>query len=316
MTTISGYGQWLGIYDLRGRIETRTALPIPYTSHLVVNPHEIVMVGDNRTTVAFNVVDLDSRRVVFSENLPQDLKPGVAQAEVHFGLSPDGSTLAAGYGGLVPPKPITLYDTQSWAQRTTIAPDPAVRPGVGDLVFSSDGRLLAFATSAGLRVAEIRTGKVARTISDLPGSVSRYAFSPVGDMIAMRSATPSEINPAVLKSSGVEVFRLSDGTLLASHAGPPALPDCKDTAEHCGMGGRILWDPRGRFIASGEGDGLLLWNPFLRPAHGVKIKGGFGPAALSPTGDWLAFGGIDDISLFRIGGATPRSPIEPGPPSL
>lgn len=303
ITVLSGYGKWLSVYDLHGNIKTRTALPVPYTAHFVLNPHQIVMAGNTRTRVAFNIIDLATNRVSFSQALPAGLDSGISQAEVHFGLSADGSTLAVGYGGLVSHEPITLYDTNTWSQKLAIAPDPAIRPGVGDLVFSPDGRLLAFGTAAGLDIVETRSGKPVRTFSDIPGFASRYAFSPDGDMIALRSNTPSEINLAVLKSSGVKVVRLADGALLASHPPPPVLPDCKDVAEDCGIGGRIFWDPRGRFIASGEGEGggLQLWNPFRRPAESVEIDRVFGPAALSPNGEWLAVGGIDDIVLFRIG---------------
>src|ERR1700733_525931 len=38
LTSITGYGGWPPVWDLSGRISKETPLPIPYTSHFVLDP--------------------------------------------------------------------------------------------------------------------------------------------------------------------------------------------------------------------------------------------------------------------------------------
>ena len=306
LTSITGYGGWLTVWDLSGRISKETPLPIPYTYHFVLDPRRIVMIGNSNTNVAFSVIEVPSGNIIFSETVPPGSNSGDPHATLHFALSPDGPTLAVAYGWTLPGQPIALYDTRDWHKRATIDAVIDGRSGTGLFGFSRDGKLLAFSIgNGGLNIFDTAANKILRTF---PGAPNHFAFSPDASMVALQLLGDGS-NPSMSRSLEINIFRLADGVLLASHAPPPVAADCSGAepadATDCGVGGDILWDPRGHFLTFQEGGRIVrLWNPFASasPDAVIKLRGRDGGFALSPSGDLLAVGNGGYISVFKIGG--------------
>jgi hypothetical protein len=300
IVSVSGYGKWLTVQDDKGHIDTESNIPIPYTYHLVVNSHEILMVGNTESNIAFYVTDLSTGNIIFQEPLPSKSERGSAQQSVHFALSQDGALLAVAYSAFSPGQPISFFDTKDWRKLSTVEVPVAGKGGVGTLAFSRDGTMLGFAINGGLVVMEVKSGETIKKIMVQP---SDFAFSPDGTMLAIQLQASSEINPGVYTSLGTQIFRLSDGVRIASHARPAVGPNCKDTGEDCGWSSHVLWDVKSRFVAFVEGnDTLRFWNPFDNSANDTKIEvPNFSDMALSFDGTRLAVANGDNISVFKIG---------------
>jgi WD40 repeat protein len=185
------------------------------------------------------------------------------------GFSPDGARLAAAGAG-----PVMLWDLAGTAA-------PQVLTGhentVESIAFSSDGRLLASASSdQTVRVWPLGGTEPPLILRADDGTVETVAFSSDGSRVASGH-------------SGSDTIRVwntteGDGTdplLLHGHDGPVW---------------SVAFSPDGRRLLSGSGDGTLrFWDPSY-PGDPRVLRGHTGPAwsvATSATGNTVASGGAD-----------------------
>jgi len=104
-------------------------------------------------------------------------------------------------------------------------------------------------------------------------------------MVAVETFAPVRLGMAFR----IEVFRIADGTKIASH------PSSGKEA--------LVWDPLGRFLGFADGaDTVRLWNPSTAGDGGVTLHVRPSPRylAMSPDARCLAVGNGDFISLFGV----------------
>lgn len=151
--------------------------------------------------------------------------------------SPDGETIAAGYGrfiGLLQksrPGQAILWDVRTGGRRLTMT---GYRDGVSSVAFSPDGKTLATSGYlAELKLWDLRTGTVRHAI-DTPGVIEKVVFSPDGTSVAAgiwitnedrtageakiwRATTGEETSRFTGHAEGVRCLAFSpDGKLLAT----------------------------------------------------------------------------------------------------
>ncbi|HEY1980865.1 MAG TPA: WD40 repeat domain-containing protein [Xanthobacteraceae bacterium] len=298
--TLSSYSDWLTVRDPAGRLEQERqypSLPSPYSRYFASNAQEIFFSGNNKTDLAFSVVDIASGRTVFQEHALQPNKPG--RDAVTFAPSPDGSVLAAAHDN-IPGHPISLYETKTWQKLSTIEA-PAAQDGMGRLVFSADGSRLAFVSSGKFFVVDARTGQSVSTIQ-IPARAGAFALSPDNTMVAVETIGS---NQSGLMPNGIGIFRLSDGVQIASHAPSYPGPNCPENREDCALSSPILWAPTGRCLIFPDGyHRIRIWNPFSGNGEDATIQTRYfeGAIALSPDGNRLAISNGDFVSVFDMGG--------------
>jgi len=219
-------------------------------------------------------------------------------------LSPDGLSIAAGYedGRLL------IYDARDGSERARL-PGHEVR--VDFAAFSPDGKRLVSLDSIGggeLRIWDLEAGTLERELGGELANSPDYlhaAFSPDGASLLVST-----------RSASVKAYRLADGKLARSYAGPSGnavaaayVPGDREIAALWDDGKVYIWDarigrrsrsiafteeglsietmrisPDGRFLA-GLGDGILgLWE--LQTGKLLWRTGGADPyiadAAFSP----------------------------------
>jgi hypothetical protein len=291
------YNGWLTVQETTGHVEEQKQLPSFSGYNVVVNAQEFIFPGKIGTDVAFSVVDITSGRTVFQEHVLDSSKP--SRDQVTFALSPNGSVLAVVHDN-IPGHPILLYDTKTWQKILTIE-SPATQHGVGQqLAFSADGSRLAFLSSDKFFVVDARTGQPI-TITAFPVRVGSFALSPDNTMVAVAEVA----NDPVFVLKGVRIFRLADGTQVASHAPPYRGPNCSENIEDCGLSSPILWAPSGRFLIFPDGHKMIrIWNPFGAEGKDATIRTRYCQCgiALSLDGGRLAISNGDFVSVFRVGG--------------
>jgi WD40 repeat protein len=303
--TLSSYGGAVMVHDPAGHVEQQRelpGLPSPFSPYFVSNGKQMIVAGETKTGVAFSVVDIASGRTVFQAPLLQPNDPGLDKAELT--LSRDGSVLATVHGQInghpVLKRPISLYDTRTWQKLSTIEL-PADPSEVGRLALSADGSRLAFWSSGKFFVVDARTGQPI-TITALPIQGATFiALSPDSSMAAVAEADTS---PSYSAAKAIRIFRLSDGTQVASRAAFSHGPDCSENQEDCGLNTPILWAPNGRFLIFPDGYHMIrFWKPFAEVGEDATIKIRFFEQgiALSPDGDRLAISNGNFVSVFRIG---------------
>ncbi|MFE9687353.1 PQQ-binding-like beta-propeller repeat protein [Streptomyces sp. NPDC006285] len=165
--------------------------------------------------------------------------PGESVRAVAF--TPDGSTLAVvdiETGG----DQVTLIDTATGRTQRTIEPN---RPSIMSLAFSSDGHILATASSSGVvKTWDRRTGRLQGSFS-AGGEVASLAFSPDGRTLA---------------AGGVRGVQLWD---LATRQTRITLPTRARAA--------VAFSPDGQTLAIDAGSYVGLWNVDLPdPAHAIR----------------------------------------------
>ncbi len=305
LLTLSSYGGRLTVQDPAGHVEQQQVLPglpSPFSPYFASNGKQIILAREIETGVAFSVVDIASGRTVFQEPLLQPDEPGVAKAKLT--LSRDGSVLAAVhdqiFGHPVLKRPIALYDTRTWQKLSTIEP-PVAPSGVGRLALSADGSRLAFWSSGKFFVVDARTGQPI-TITALPVHPTFIAVSPDSSMAAVAEGDTS---PPYFAAKAIRIFRLTDGTQVASRAAFSHGPDCSENQYDCGLNTPILWAPNGRFLIFPDGYHMIrLWNPFAEAGEEdatIETRYFERGIVLSPAGDRLAISNGNFVSVFRIG---------------
>jgi WD40 repeat protein len=153
--------------------------------------------------------------------------PAVGDSISTLAFSPDGRTLAAGGGKL------TLRDPNTGLVQNTITGQTYVR----SLAFSPDGLVLAAASSDGVRLWNLETGRPQGLRADQAVEIKSIAFSPGGLLLATGGA-----------DQVVRLWEVATGNELASLTG------------HTSEVSRVAFSPDGAILASGGGDGLRLWS--------------------------------------------------------
>ena len=269
--------------------------------HLLMPPY-IVSVDDVSSSFAFTIYDKELKQILLQEPAPKQSAPGQAQSAVHFAVSQDNSTLAVAYTRALPGQPIMIYDVGSWRKVSTIINPNEKLSGVGQIVLSKDGSILAFVSDGQIFIFNVHTGQMIQKIS---GSFGMISLSSDGDKIAAEKYdTPSSIFTP--KSLGIFIYRVLDGVQLSLHRPLYANKNCLDNPEDCTIVTPIIWDEKSRFLIYEEGRNTVrIWNPVVDTGDDVTIQTGplFGGIALSPDGSRLVVTEYDSISLFQIGGS-------------
>jgi WD40 repeat protein len=304
LTLSRSYSSRLMVQDPAGHVEQQRefpGLPSLFSPYFASNGKQIILAGEIKTGVAFSVVDIASGRTVFQEPLLQPNEPGLDKAELT--LSRDGSVLAAVHGQMnghpVLKRPISFYDTRTWQKLSTIEL-PVAPSEVGRFVLSADGGRLAFQSAGKFFVVDARTGQPITIIALPVQSATFIALSPDSSMAAVAEADTS---PPYFGAKAIRIFRLTDGTQVASREAFSHGPDCSENQDDCGLNTPILWASNGRFLIFPDGYYMIrLWNPFANAGEGATIKTRYFERgiALSPDGDRLAISNGDFVSVFHI----------------
>ena len=162
--------------------------------------------------------------------------------------------------------------------------------GVGGLEWSRDGRYLASVHGTNLRLWEVKTGRLLRTIT-LPSSIHSVSWAPD----ASRLALGCESRWGILDARTGEFDEL------------PA------------AGSRLTWSPDGQRIATGHGMGITIWDAArLIPLYKWTVPtdvDGLGALTWSPDGKWLAgsFGwNLSRIGLWEVATGAYAGDFDPG----
>ena len=121
----------------------------------------------------------------------------------------------------------------------------------------------------------------------------------------MAAVAEADTSPPYFAAKAIRIFRLSDGTQIASRAAFSHGPDCSVNQDDCGLNTPILWAPNERFLIFPDGYHMIrLWSPFAEAGEDATIKTRYFERgiALSPDGDRLAISNGNFVSVFRIGG--------------
>jgi WD40 repeat protein len=186
---------------------------------------------------------------------------------------------------------IFVYDTSSWARRTSLAirPLPNADPTVVSVAFLPAGGLLA-------GIADGRVVRFAPSNRILPMIVAATPASRGGAPLAAVSASPDGklIAAAVSTSSAghVRVFDTASGTL-------------RYTLPAVGGATTVAFTPDGSLLLTGEGDGLArFWHATDGTPAGASLhadQGTVDSLAVDSTGRTVVAGGSDGaISLFDL----------------
>ncbi|MDF5723918.1 MAG: WD40 repeat domain-containing protein [Rhizonema sp. PD37] len=148
------------------------------------------------------------------------------------------------------------------------------------VAISPDGQLLASGDNKGLmKLWDLRSGKLIRTVSAHSDIVSAVAFTPDGNTLVSSS-----------RDHTIKLWNVNTGELLR-------------TLQENNWVNAIAINPSGQIIASGGKDGVKLWNLTTGElidtlyAHSDWISA----IAFSPDGKLLAAGGFDTrINIWRL----------------
>jgi WD40 repeat protein/serine/threonine protein kinase len=247
---------------------------------------------------------------------PLYIVPDYIVSDTVVAISPDGSTLAS--GGL--DSLVALWEVGTWRRLATLE---APMGNIYSLVFSPDGRTLAFSDERGARLWDV-TKRVERAFfhRGMGGTIRRLFFTPDGrtvvarDGLDNRSVFLDAMTGEVQKSFAWEGIALSsDGRYLAVDRSGLGLLDLK-TMElkwlvnaHRAQIWSAQFSADGKTLATASWDGTAkLWNVasgqemFTYRAPGVVWH-----AVFSPDGKWWSVGSGSashgEEALFR--GATP-----------
>jgi WD40 repeat protein len=272
------------------------------------------------TQNAFSVMDPATGKVlrgVPGPNPGKTFRENIAQ---HQAFSPDQQLLAVIYHPYAG-RSIGVYSTRDW-QRVA-----AVEVGNSNkimlhpraLAFSPDGKKLAVAHGDNSRVDifEVGSWNLLRSIDAFPEKpppklfvlLSTVAFSPDGTMIAVGSfgggtnwrypngnVAPTGVGKPVeeFPPDPLRVFRVDDGSLVASAAGFPGgfLNQSK-----------VAWMPGGDFMVFLDGDRQLrLWSPThpSPPTIALKLERTTTGVVFSPDGAQLATNFANGVKIFDV----------------
>jgi hypothetical protein len=267
---------------------------------------------------AFSVMDAATGKLIQGVPGPNPGKTFRENIAKHQAISPDQQLVAVIYhpyaGGS-----IGVYSTRDWQRIAAIDIGEQKGSVARALAFSPDGRKLAIARGFSKRVDlfEVGSWKLLRSIEPFPEkpppmhvlSLGVIAFSPDGTMIAVGSASggsywkypngnlaPIGVGLLVQEfpPDPLRVFRVDDGSLVASAAGfPGGITD----------EGKFAWSPTGKFIAFLDTDRQLrLWSPAYPapPTAALKLERSTGGLVFSPNGEQLAINFANGVKIFDV----------------
>ncbi len=179
---------------------------------------------------------------------------------------------------------------QTWPVHVVAEECPGVFP---NFAFTADARaLIARGENRSLRVWDLTTGKVVRTLDTSPNEVGAFAVSPDGVFLAAVGMTrKTESIVADVSMDGIaRVWDLRTGKEL--HADlqrpPPAKAVGHDQTALC----ELVFRPDGKaFVLRGPGPTLSVYETASGKAvrrHAIKGAGWIKPHAVAPDGRWLA----------------------------
>jgi WD40 repeat protein len=242
--------------------------------------------------VSFFTLPLAAQNAAPGINVPPHLLNAV--------FSPDGTQITAVYGDL-----ILFLDAVSGRIQNAVP----VQAGGRDLVYSNDGRYLAYVgASSGTMLLSAKTGQLKRT---LPESMAGgLAFNPDGSRLAV--------------SSGRYVYRYNrdDPDRIGGGDAPEfdPYPDAKDPNARSAGGmttlmawlppsmGSVFYSPGGeRLLVHSSYDPLVILNsetgiPILTPEEktGFDTIGSIEPAAYNPRTGQFAFVKDDNVVVLNV----------------
>jgi WD40 repeat protein len=121
------------------------------------------------------------------------MQSGLTMGALRFAFSPDSRLLAA-ISSMS--NDVVIWDTSTGHQLRTFITDVEVAPGspggIGDLMFSPDGKLLAVSRAGIILVWDVRTGALAKRLGTSSSQMtlsSRVQFSPDGQLLAAMQGT-------------------------------------------------------------------------------------------------------------------------------
>lgn len=204
-------------------------------------------------------------------------RPAMA-ATGHVAFAPDGARLASSAGRVV-----TLWN----ADGDKLHELPAAPSTVAALAWDKPGRDLAAAVNGGLVVHRFDAGQPTRRLLKWEGAALTVAFSPNGKAVA----------------SGMQ-----DGSVHFWY-----LASSRDSQMR-GYPGRVtqvVWSHNGRWLATGAGESIVIWDfggkgpegskPLQLRGHTDRVEA----LAFQPAGPYLVSGGRDwRVSLWLPGKAT------------
>jgi WD40 repeat protein len=267
---------------------------------------------------AFSVIDATTGEVLHGVAGPNPGKTFKENVVRGVTISPDQAFVAIIYHPYAGPI-VGIYSTNDWRRIATIDIADEERFGAQAIAFSPDGKKLAVAYggNARLDIFEVGTWKMVRTIHPFPEEppskrtvfLGALAFSPDGTMIAAASRSggtfwkypngalaPFGVGKPVeeFPSDPLRIFRVEDGSLVASASGFPAgfLDQQK-----------LAWAPTGDFIAFLDGYRQLhVWNPTnpTPPQMVQKRQPSAGGVVFSPNGAQLAVNFADGAKIYDV----------------
>jgi WD40 repeat protein len=146
---------------------------------------------------------------------------------------------------------------------------------ISDAAITADGTLVAYATDTQgkdgeVKVCNVATRQVLRTLRGHKGPVYGVAFGPDGSVLASTGMDRRAI-----------LWKVADGTPL-------------HTYEHADGLGKLAFSPDGKFLAVTTAGGTILWDTATHRERFISgHKGGVSSVCFSPMGDLLASGGKD-----------------------
>ncbi len=174
---------------------------------------------------------------------------------------------------------VEVWDPASGKLAATLK-EPGASPGpLTALAASPDGRWLATgALDAKVRLWNLQTQKLARTLEYLSGPVMSVAFSPDSHTVAAGGVTDCAANLVIA------AWRVATGQRVDAPSGVPSTVNA------------VVYSPDGKVLASGGADGVGYLEPLSGgdPLELYSHQGEITALAFSPDGQLVASGGADN----------------------
>jgi WD40 repeat protein len=302
LATYSDFGRAVQIWDSRGTELKHFSRAGAYIGHSIEFTRDgrmlIAPAADDSAAgdkLACSLWDVERGNIAKDVDGPQPGQNWRYNRAVAFALSPDGATLALISSPMLG-QAVTLYATKNWTKQRgiPIGDGPQHPDGAQAVAFSPDGRTLAIGLLGGkvMLVDLAQPDTPPRTIEIYPAAnltgVQALAFSPDGKLLATGSTKPSVARGDA--TPGVEVRRVSDGSLIAAH--PAALAPIR----------QIVWSHDGKLVIGAGDDTVRLWSP-LSPQHDLATLRMDGPVmstAITPDGRALAVAGGSEVKIISL----------------
>ena len=196
---------------------------------------------------------------------------------------------------------------------------------INDVKFSSDGKLLVVASSVGIWLYDVNTGKELDLLTEHTGTVNTLVFSPDGKTFASGGGdaiihlwdltTKSLLSTFKGHDASVDTLAFSpDGTILASASqvwtDKVRLWDVNNVSEHTlplgywSAASTLAFSPDGETLTIGNGNGgIHSYSTITGSDRGFNIPphgSGVNTLSYSPNGKVLASGSSDNTILLHV----------------